>query len=214
MIAYSIAAALESDVFDAVVVSTDGEEIAAAAARYGAEVPELRPTAIATATSPDIEWVAHVMSGRDEDVFSILRPTSPFRQAETIRRAHALLVGLGGAVDSVRAVEPVRQHPGKMWIVEDALMRPLLPQPEDAVPYHSSQFQSLPTVYVQNSSLEVAWSRVLDGPRPTISGTRVAPFFTTSIEGFTIDYPDDVDRAEELVASGAATLPLIREGRP
>ncbi len=211
LIAYTIAAARESGVFEAVLVSTDDVEIAGIAAHYGAEVPGLRPVEIASSTSPDIEWVARVMADRDEDVFAILRPTSPFRQAATIRRAHAQLLQLGDAADSVRAVEPVRQHPGKMWVVEGPLMRPLLPQPEDAVPYHSSQFQSLPTVYVQNSSLEVAWARVLDGPRPTIAGTRVAPFFTTPIEGFTIDYPDDVERAEALVASGAATLPPVRE---
>jgi hypothetical protein len=57
MLAYTIAPALESGVFDAVVVSTDSEETAAIAREYGAEVPFLRPAAFATDTSPDIEWV-------------------------------------------------------------------------------------------------------------------------------------------------------------
>ena len=46
----------------------------------------LRPPELATAVSPDIEWVLQVMDGRDEELFSILRPTSPFRTAATIRR--------------------------------------------------------------------------------------------------------------------------------
>ena len=202
LIAYSIAAAHESDVFGAVIVSTDSEEIAQAAQRYGADVPELRPAELATATSPDIEWVLRVMSGRDEEVFSILRPTSPFRRGETIRRGLDRLLELGDRADSIRAVEPCRQHPGKMWVLEGDLMQPVLPQPVDETPLHSRQYQSLPAVYVQNSSLEIAWSRVLDDPLPTISGRRVAPFFTEGSEGFSIDYPADVEAAEQMAAAG------------
>ena len=69
------------------------------------------------------------------------------------------------------------------------------------------QTQSLPQVWAQNSSLEMAWSRVLAGDRPTISGERVAPFFTEGAEGFSIDYPEDFQRAEELLAAGGAELP-------
>ena len=207
LIAYSIASAQESGIFTAVIVSTDSEEIAAVARQYGAEVPGLRPSEMSTATSPDIEWVLHVMDGRDEDVFAILRPTSPFRSAATIRRAYDRLVELGDRADSIRAVEKARQHPGKMWTVDGDLLEPLLPQPEGETPLHSRQYHALPEVWVQNSSLELAWSRVLHDPLPTISGRRVAPFFTDDAEGLSIDYPEDVERVERLVASGEATLP-------
>jgi N-acylneuraminate cytidylyltransferase len=66
-------------------------------------------------------------------------------------------------------------------------------------------------VYVQNSSLELAWSRVLAGDPPTISGMRVAPFLSDGAEGLTIDYPEDFERAEALLARGLATLPPILE---
>ena len=207
LIAYSIASAQESRIFTAVIVSTDSEEIAAIARQYGAEVPGLRTAEMSTATSSDIEWVLHVMDGRDEDVFAILRPTSPFRSAATIRRAFDRLVELGDRADSIRAVERARQHPGKMWTVDGDLLEPLLPQPEGETPLHSRQYHALPEVWVQNSSLELAWSRVLRDPLPTISGRRVAPFFTEDAEGLAIDYPADVERAERLVASGEATLP-------
>jgi N-acylneuraminate cytidylyltransferase len=207
LIAYSIASAQESRIFTAVIVSTDSEEIAAVARQYGAEVPGLRTAEMSTATSSDIEWVLHVMDGRDEDVFAILRPTSPFRSAATIRRAFDRLVELGDRADSIRAVERARQHPGKMWTVDGDLLEPLLPQPEGETPLHSRQYHALPEVWVQNSSLELAWSRVLRDPLPTISGRRVAPFFTEDAEGLAIDYPADVERAERLVASGEATLP-------
>jgi CMP-N,N'-diacetyllegionaminic acid synthase len=209
LIAYSIAAAQESGVFGAVVVSTDSEEIAEVARRYGAEAPGLRPAEMSTSTSFDIEWVLHVMRERNEEVFAILRPTSPFRKAQTIRRAFERLVELGDRADSIRAVEPARQHPAKMWTLAGDLLEPLLPQPEDETPLHSRQYQALPKVYAQNSSLELAWSRVLGGPVPTISGSRVAPFFTEGAEGFSIDYPDDIERAERMLAGGEATLPAL-----
>jgi len=149
------------------------------------------------------------MHDRGDELFALLRPTSPFRSAETIRRAHAQLVALGDRADSIRAVELVRQHPGKMWVVDGDLMRPLLDQPADETPLHSRQYQALPQVYVQNSSLELAWSHVLEGALPTISGTRVAPFFTEAAEGFSIDYPDDVLVAERMVERGEASLPAV-----
>ena len=214
LIAYSIAAAHESGVFGTVVVSTDSAEIAEIAGRYGAEVPGLRPAEMSTATSYDIDWVVHVMRGRDEEIFAIVRPTSPFRTGATIRRAFERLVELGDRADSIRAVEPARQHPAKMWTLAGDLLEPLLPQPEGETPLHSRQYQALPKVYAQNSSLELAWSRVLDDPVPTISGRRVAPFFTEGAEGLSIDDPEDLERAVALLARGEASLPRLEPARP
>ena len=65
-----------------------------------------------------------------------------------------------------------------MWTLDGELLQPLLAQPAGETPLHSRQYHALPQVLVQNSSLELAWSRVLEPPLPTISGERVAPFFT------------------------------------
>jgi CMP-N,N'-diacetyllegionaminic acid synthase len=205
LLAYSIAAARESGVFDAVLVSTDSEETAAIAGRYGAETT-LRPAAIAGATSPDIEWVAHALDGLDHDAFSILRPTSPFRRGATIRRAWEQLLGVPEA-DSIRAVRRVREHPGKMWVIEGELMRPLLPQPEGEIPTHSRQTAALPEVYVQDSSLEIAWTRVVADRE--IAGRRVVPFVSHGREGFSIDYPEEFDEAERLAAADPELLPPV-----
>lgn len=211
LIAYSIAAARESGLFEAVVVSTDSEEIAEVARRYGAEVPALRPPEMATATSPDIEWVRHMLDvlaedGRKFEIFSLLRPTSPFRGADTIRSAWEQFLSVDPPADSIRAVERCRQHPGKMWVIEGELMRPLLDQEPGEVPTHSRQYKSLPEVYVQNSSLEIAWTRITE--QNEIAGERVVPFLTDEAEGFTIDYPFDWEQAERMVETGAAHLPV------
>ena len=208
LLAYAIVASLQSGVADRVVCSTDSEEIAAAARWYGADVPFLRPAELAASTSPDIDWLRDALPRLDRsyDLFAVVRPTSPFRGAETIRRGLEQLLALAD-VDSIRAVEPVKQHPGKMWVVDGKTMRPLLDQSHLDVPWHDSQFRTLPPVYVQSSALEIAWSRVVaDG---SLGGRRKAPFFTEGYEGLTIDYEEDWARAEALAESGAGVLPAI-----
>jgi CMP-N-acetylneuraminic acid synthetase len=222
-LAYTIVPALDSGVFESVVVSTDSEEIAEMARHYGAEVPFLRPTAFASDTSPDIEWLDYTLRtmaarGRRWDAFSLLRPTSPFRSAETIRRAWALFAAQLG-VDSLRAIEKCAQHPGKMWVVRGERMFPLLPftsRATDAtgsateLPWHSTPYQALPPVYVQNASLEIAWTRVVL-ERGSIAGDVLLPFVTEGYEGFDINDPTDWMVAERLVADGTVTLPEIKQ---
>jgi len=216
VMAYTIAAALESRVFQSVVVSTDSESYGTIATHYGAEVPFLRPPEFAGDLSPDIEWVEYTLQrlreqGREFDCFSILRPTSPFRQAATIRRAWEQFISEDG-VDSLRAVEKCKQHPGKMWVVRQNRMLPLLPLTPSELPWHSSQYQSLPEVYVQNASLEIAWCRVVFEGR-TICGTVLIPFFTEGYEGFDVNHSLDWQIAQKLIETSAADLPRISQPR-
>lgn len=212
LLAYTIAPALQSGVFEAVIVSTDSDEVAAVARHYGAEVPFLRPAAMAGDLSPDIEWVEFTLDtlrnqGRDYECFSLLRPTSPFRLPETIRRAWEVFRGAPG-VDSLRAVEKCTQHPAKMWVVRGNRLLPLLPFGPEEQPWHSSQYQSLPLVYVQNASLEIARSRLVFEGR-TIAGESIVPFFTSDAEGFDINNPNDWVLTEHLLAHGEVTLPQV-----
>ncbi len=210
VMAYTIAAALDSGVFAAVMVSTDSDYYVGIARYYGAEVPFLRPPEFSGDLSPDIEWVEYTLKrlldeGRAYDCFSILRPTNPFRLPETIRRAWQGFLAEEG-VDSLRAVEKCRQHPGKMWVVRGKRMMPLLPLSPPEQPWHSSQYQSLPEVYVQNASLEIAWTHVVFDGR-TIAGQVLMPFLTTGYEGFDVNHPYDWQLAENLVRTGQARLP-------
>jgi CMP-N,N'-diacetyllegionaminic acid synthase len=211
LIAYTIAAAKDSGVFDAVVVSTDSEEYAAVARHYGAEAPFLRPAEMAGDTSSDIDWVKHALGhlqgqGHRYDAFALLRPTSPCRKAATIQRAWAQFIA--EEVDSLRAVEKCEQHPAKMWIVRDKRMHPLAPMGWGPVPYHSMQYAALPPVYVQNASLEIAWSRVAL-EMGSIAGEVLTPFLTEADEGIDVNRPRDWTLLEMAIASGEASLPPV-----
>jgi CMP-N,N'-diacetyllegionaminic acid synthase len=211
LLAYAIETAFQSGVFERVVVSTDSEEVAAVARWYGADVPFLRPAEYATSTSPDIEWLRFTLERIEEpyDLFAIIRATNPFRGPDAVRRGLDQLGSIPEA-DSLRAVELVKQHPGKMWLLAEdrRTMRPLLDQSHLQVAWHAGQYQALPPVYTQNSALELAWTRVVS-ETGTREGRVVTPFFTEGYEGFNVDDEEDWELAERLLAAGSAHLPAV-----
>ena len=211
LLAYAIETALQSGCFERVVVSTDSEEIAGVARWYGADVPFLRPPEYATSTSPDIEWLSYTLERLDDryPLFALIRATNPFRGPDVVRRGLDQLLGTPEA-DSIRAVERVKQHPGKMWLLagDGRTMTPLLDQSELEVAWHAGQYQALPDVYSQNSALEIAWTRVV-AETGTREGEVLAPFLTQGLEGFNVDDEEDWERAERLVGGGDAALPEV-----
>ncbi len=100
IIAHSIAAALESELFDRVMVSTDDPEIAEIARGHGAEIPFLRPRALAddyTGTNAvvgqAVQW--HREQGFDVDLVCCIYATAPFIQPAYLREGHDKLVASG-----------------------------------------------------------------------------------------------------------------------
>jgi CMP-N,N'-diacetyllegionaminic acid synthase len=211
LIVWTIEAAKASEIFTAVVVSTEHEPTAEIARQAGAMVI-YRPEEFAADDSPDIWWVEDVMRklgvyAIDREAFSILRPTSPFRTAATIRRAWDAFHTY--PCSSLRAVEPVTQHPGKMWRVNGRTMEPLIAEwpcgsgvtmQPTSNGWHSVPTQTLPATYVQNASLEMAWTWCVQ-VFGTITGPKISPFFTEGMEGFDINTPEDFARAERHAAT-------------
>jgi len=201
LINYTIQSAISSSLFDRIIVVTDSIEYEKIAIDAGAESLGLRPKDISGSNSPDIEWVKWIFKKLDDqnydfDTFSILRPTSPFRTKNTYNRAFELF--FKNKVHSLRAVEKVSQHPGKMWVIEGDKMSPLLPHEINGIPWHSNQKASLPEFYVQNASFEIAWkSTVLK--YNSISGTIISPFITEDFEGFDINTNADFELAKKIV---------------
>lgn len=96
IIAYSIKAARESGIFDEVMVSTDSEEIAAAAKKYGAAVPFLRSekTSNDWATTADVllEVIENYrLRNRKFEWICCIYPTAPFLTGERLREANKVL---------------------------------------------------------------------------------------------------------------------------
>ncbi|HGY9624957.1 pseudaminic acid cytidylyltransferase [Pseudomonas putida] len=96
MIAWSIEAALKSGCFDKVIVSTDDDEIAEVALRWGAEVPFMRPKNLAddyTGTLPVIKQAIEAMASQQMiiDEACCIYATAPFVTADDLKRGAEIL---------------------------------------------------------------------------------------------------------------------------
>lgn len=90
LIAYTIEVALKSKSIDHVILSTDDEEIATVAKKYGAEVPFMRPAELASDTAMAVDNYIYTIGRLEKewntkiDSFVVLQPTSPLRIAEDV----------------------------------------------------------------------------------------------------------------------------------
>ncbi len=121
MIAYTIAAAKLSQNIDRVIVSTDSEEYAEIARKYGAETPFLRPAEISGDTATDIEFMEHAISWLYENEGSVpeywvhLRPTNPLRDCSVIEKAVAEFLA-DDTADSLRSAHLADVSPFKWFL--------------------------------------------------------------------------------------------------
>ena len=143
IIAYSIKAAIESNAFDEVMVSTDSDEIAEVARSYGAKVPFLR----SEKTSNDFATTADVLEevlntykaeGRIFDSFACIYPTAPFITADRLAEAAAVLDDNN---DAVISVVKYSFPPQRAFIIKEGKLSYQYPQ------YEKARSQDLEPVY-------------------------------------------------------------------
>lgn len=131
IMAYSIEAAIDSQLFDEVMVSTDSEEIAAIARRYGANVPFMRSakTSDDHATTNDVlkeVFSEYEKRGQHFELAVCLYPTAPFVTAEKLKKAVALM-----EQESADAVTPVVRFsfpPQRAFVVRDGFLQYQFPE--------------------------------------------------------------------------------------
>ena len=122
MLAYSIEAALDSGIFDTVMVSTDDEEIAEIARRYGADVPFMRSEATAGdyAQMPDVVlevFNEYEKRGEIYEYGCMIFPTAPFVTGEKLRDADAKLEAFGA--DTLTTVVRFSYPPQRALVVRN-----------------------------------------------------------------------------------------------
>jgi len=212
LIAYSIAAGLAAKTVTRVIVSTDDEQIAAIARRYGAEVPFLRPAALARDDTPDLPVFQHALAwlrdheGYQPAIVVQLRPTSPFRRVWHIDQAVERLRARPEA-DAVRTVCVPFQNPYKMWrLGPEGFMQPLL-ESDLPEPYNLPR-QALPAVYWQTGYVDAAWARTIT-EKGSMTGERILPLIIDPDDWVDIDTPGDWERAEERLLRGDLTLEAL-----
>ena len=124
LIGHAIETGLASQYIERMVVSTDDEEIAAVARRYGADVPFMRPPELATDKAPEWKAWQHAIravqdeSSGDFDIFVCLPATAPLRAVEDVDACIETLLA-DSTVDLVITVSPAHHNPYFNMIVLD-----------------------------------------------------------------------------------------------
>ncbi len=214
LIAWSIAAAKQSELVTRVILSTDDEEIASVARQYGAETPFLRPEELAQDKTTDLPVFEHTLRWLEEnegyrpEIMVQLRPTSPIRPKGMLDDAIRILLEHPDA-DCVRGVVPAGQNPFKMWRFDgdDKPMKPLLGVDGIAEPYNAPR-QILPPVYWQTGHIDaIRVSTIRD--KQSLTGDVIYPLVIDP--RYTVDIANlsDWTKYEALVSSG---LEIISPG--
>ena len=211
LIAWSIAAAKQSELVTRIIVSTDDGDIAAVAREYGAETPFLRPAELAQDRTTDLPVFEHALKWFEEveqyrpEVIVQLRPTSPIRPPGMVDNAiHTLLEHKNA--DSVRGVVPAGQNPFKMWRFdgEGKPLHPLLEVDGIPEPYNAPR-QVLPPVYWQTGHIDAIRVSTIT-QKGSLTGHVVYPLVIDP--GYTVDIDTLADwtKYEALVYSGGLGL--------
>ena len=209
LIAYSIAAGLAAESVTRLLVSTDDEEIAAIARKYGAETPFLRPPELSQDNTPDLPVFQHALQWLEEnegyrpEILVQLRPTSPLRRVWHIDQSIYLLLAHPEA-DAIRTVCEPFQNPFKMWQIDpEGFMQPLI-HTEYQEGYNMPR-QLLPAVYWQTGYVDAAWrDTILE--KSSMTGERILPLVIPPNDWIDIDSADDWRRAERMLEGGEITF--------
>lgn len=198
LIVWTVEAALASGVVDALVVSTDAEDIAEPARKAGADVPFLRPAELATDEATSLAVGLHALDWLQDhrrwhpEWLWLLQPTSPLRTAEHLREAWRLAET--AAADSVLGVVRPKHHPA--WcLVEspDGALAPLL------VAHSPGRRQDLTTVWAPNGAIYLTRVEALRREGRFTAG-RCVPLPMTPEESLDIDTSLDFAVCEALLA--------------
>lgn len=208
LIAWSIAAARQSELVTRTIVSTDDGQIAAVARAWEAEVPFLRPVEYAQDTTTDLPVFAHALQWLADnekyhpDVVVQLRPTSPIRPPRCVDDAICILMANPQA-DCVRGVVPAGQNPHKMWRLpggETAPMKNLLDVEGLAEPYNAPR-QALPPIYWQTGHVDAIRTDTILHKR-SMSGDNIYPLVIDPRYTVDLDNLYDWAKYEWLVTFG------------
>lgn len=194
MLAWTVAAALESKAFDRVMVSTEDEEIAAAARAAGADVHP-RSQALAADSVRVVDVCLEVLdddkrAGRSYDTLCCLYATAPLRRSDDILAVLGLLEP--GVCDFAMAVTRYA-HPAHQALVSqgDGILRPMWPELAER------RAEQVGEVYVDNGS---TYAANVDAFR------RQRSFHGPGLRGFSMPFlrSIDIDDMEDLALARCA----------
>lgn len=204
LVAWVIEAAKATPLVNRVVVSTEDEEIASVARKYGAEVPFMRPPEFAKDLSTTLEVLEHALVHLIEheeyspDIVLLLPPTAPLVLPSDITQGVEALLNDHFA-DSVRPVVPSAKHPYKNLRIEDGYLRPFYEADITGFeePYDMPR-QLFPNAYVYSGAFQVIRTKTILEHK-SLSGARMGYIHMPHERSVNIDTIDDFEYADMLM---------------
>ena len=192
ILAYSIEAALNSGVFDEVMISTEDEEIAEIAQKYGASYPFRRSEKNANDHAMTIDVMLEVVNdykriGKIPDAVCCIYPTAPFITEEKLRNANELFEKSGA--DAVIPVVRFSFPPQRCFVLDGEYMKYKwkeyeLSRSQDLEPYYHDAGQFY---FIKTDAME---------KQHTLVPIKTAPLIMDEMEVQDIDNMDDWNIAE------------------
>jgi len=199
LIVHTIEAALKCSSINRVIVSTDDPEISQIAIDNNAEVPFLRPSILATDTTPDRPVILHLIKYLTEkeryntDLIIYLRPTTPFKTSVLINKCISKIIS-NPDLTSLRTVNKVEgtSHPYWMFKEEKGVLKPFI-KGIDISKYY--QRQLLPRCFRINSVVDIIKPEIAL-IKKNLYGNKIGFFETNSLDSIDIDTEFDFELCE------------------
>lgn len=192
IIEYSIKAAIESGIFDEIMVSTDDEEIAQIARQAGAKVPFMRSADAANDYATTTDVIGEVLNrykegGREFDYACCIYPTAPFVTKELLLKAQKLVEEEGA--DSCFPVIQFSFPPQRGMIIEDGNAKYKYPE------YQFTRSQDLEGMYHDSGQFYYFDVKKFESTGKML-GDVIKPIVISEMEAQDIDNEDDWKIAE------------------
>jgi len=204
LISWSVKKAIESEVFDRIIVLTDDVEIADIAKAHGAEVPVLEPAELATNETHvflGMKWLLAYLEEQEDyrpDYVMLMEPTAPARKTEHIKELTKLVIE--SQADSGFTVWEVPVGHNAHWqftIDSEGRASIVGGKPvKDII----RRRQLLPNLYVRGGSTYICKREFLLDDEPNMYGDDARVLIIDKIDGLDLDNEEDWIRAEKIIS--------------
>ena len=206
LIAYSIAACKISKKIDRIIVSTEDEEIASVAKKYGAEVPFMRPRELSQDNSSDVGFLTHFFNNISVDEAALIRPTTPFREPSFMDSVIEKYYLVKDKITGLRTYNEINENPYKVCMIENNICKGFFKDFDGIKNYINLPRQTFPKAYTGNGHIDIVKRETV------LSGTAFGDTIYAKLceKVIDIDTPFDLKLARLEIESGSELLNYLK----
>jgi|TARA_R100000908_G_C3755106_1_gene149484 CMP-N,N'-diacetyllegionaminic acid synthase len=187
LISYSIAACLECEMIDRVIVSTDSEKIAKIAKQYGADIPFIRPSQYAQDQSKDYDVLKHFFDLADVDEVAYMRPTTPFRIPSELARHIKFFFENRDKMSGLRSMHELPEPPYKSFKIDSGYCNGFFKDFKGIKDYTNLPRQMFPKAYQPNGYIDICKREQIYSSESAF-GTKIMPVITENVTEVDMEY--------------------------